>query len=346
MTELVAGPAGRPGRPFGTVLTAMVTPFDSNGQLDVEKVGALAERLVDQGSDGILVNGTTGESPTTTDAEKAAIVRQAVQAVGDRATVITGVGTYDTAHSIHLARQAEAAGAHGALIVSPYYSRPQQAGLLAHFRAVADASSLPVMLYDIPPRAVVQIEPNTLIELAHHPRITAVKDAKGDLYAGSRVLAATDLAYYSGDDPLTLPWMSGGGVGVVSIISHVVGPYLRAMVDAALAGDYITARAIHLALMPAHRAMSRTGGGAGLVFAKAALALAGFPVGQPRLPQIPATAEQTARIESDLAELTPLAEILATAGARADTASSTANNEDMANNKDMRSSTTTAGAAR
>ena len=346
MTELVAGPAGRPGRPFGTVLTAMVTPFDSNGQLDVEKVGALAERLVDQGSDGILVNGTTGESPTTTDAEKAAIGRQAVQAVVDRATVITGVGTYDTAHSIHLARQAEAAGAHGALIVSPYYSRPQQAGLLAHFRAVADASSLPVMLYDIPPRAVVQIEPNTLIELAHHPRITAVKDAKGDLYAGSRVLAATDLAYYSGDDPLTLPWMSVGGVGVVSIISHVVGPYLRAMVDAALAGDYITARAIHLALMPAHRAMSRTGGGAGLVFAKAALALAGFPVGQPRLPQIPATAEQTARIESDLAELTPLAEILATAGARADTASSTANNEDMANNKDMRSSTTTAGAAR
>ena len=346
MTELVAGPAGRPGRPFGTVLTAMVTPFDSNGQLDVEKVGALAERLVDQGSDGILVNGTTGESPTTTDAEKAAIGRQAVQAVVDGATVITGVGTYDTAHSIHLARQAEAAGAHGALIVSPYYSRPQQAGLLAHFRAVADASSLPVMLYDIPPRAVVQIEPNTLIELAHHPRITAVKDAKGDLYAGSRVLAATDLAYYSGDDPLTLPWMSVGGVGVVSIISHVVGPYLRAMVDAALAGDYITARAIHLALMPAHRAMSRTGGGAGLVFAKAALALAGFPVGQPRLPQIPATAEQTARIESDLAELTPLAEILATAGARADTASSTANNEDMANNKDMRSSTTTAGAAR
>ncbi len=324
MTELVAGPAGRPGRPFGTVLTAMVTPFDSNGQLDVEKVGALAERLVDQGSDGILVNGTTGESPTTTDAEKAAIVRQAVQAVGERATVITGVGTYDTAHSIHLARQAAAAGAHGALIVSPYYSRPQQAGLLAHFRAVADASSLPVMLYDIPPRAVVQIEPNTLIELAHHPRITAVKDAKGDLYAGSRVLAATDLAYYSGDDPLTLPWMSVGAVGVVSIISHVVGPYLRAMVDAALAGDYLTARAIHLALMPAHRAMSRTGGGAGLVFAKAALALAGFPVGQPRLPQIPATAEQISRIESDLAELAPLAEILASAGARADLARDTA----------------------
>jgi 4-hydroxy-tetrahydrodipicolinate synthase len=309
MTTLTAGPAGRPGRPFGTVLTAMVTPFDSSGALDVAAVGELAERLVADGSDGILVNGTTGESPTTTDAEKDAIVRAVVEAVGDRATVVTGVGTYDTAHSIELARQAEAAGAHGALIVSPYYSRPQQAGLLAHFRAVADASSLPVMLYDIPPRAVVQIEPNTRVELAHHPRITAVKDAKGDLHAGSKVLAGTDLAYYSGDDPLTLPWMSVGAVGVVSIISHVVGPHVRAMVDAALAGDYGTARAIHLALMPVHRAMSRTGGGAGLVFAKAALVAGGFPAGRPRLPQIPATAEQIARIESDLAELAPLAEI-------------------------------------
>lgn len=315
MTQLVAGPAGRPGRPFGTVITAMVTPFTSAGQLDAVRVGELAERLVQQGSDGILVNGTTGESPTTTDAEKSAIVRAAVEAVGDRATVITGVGTYDTAHSIELARQAENAGAHGALIVSPYYSRPQQAGLLAHFRAVADATALPVVLYDIPPRAVVQIEPNTLIELAHHPRITAVKDAKGDLFAGSRVLAATDLAYYSGDDPLTLPWMAVGAVGVVSIISHVVGPYVRAMIDAALAGDYVTARAIHLALMPVHRAMSRTGGGAGLVFAKAALALAGFGVGHPRLPQIPATAEQVARIESDLAELEALDDIVMAAEA-------------------------------
>lgn len=291
----------------------MVTPFDSSGALDTAAVGALAQRLVAEGSNGILVNGTTGESPTTTDAEKDAIVRAVVEAVGDRATVITGVGTYDTAHSIELARQAEAAGAHGALIVSPYYSRPQQTGLLAHFRAVADASSLPVMLYDIPPRAVVQIEPNTLVELAHHPRITAVKDAKGDLYAGSKVLAATDLAYYSGDDPLTLPWMSVGAVGVVSIISHVVGPYVRAMVDAALAGDYVSARAIHLALMPVHRAMSRTGGGAGLVFAKAALTAAGFPAGHPRLPQVPATVEQIDRIEADLAELAPLAEILRTA---------------------------------
>lgn len=317
MTILTAGPAGRPGRPFGTVLTAMVTPFDRDGALDAKRVGELATRLVEDGSDGILVNGTTGESPTTTDDEKTAIIRAVVEAVGDRATVVTGVGTYDTAHSIELARAAEAAGAHGALIVSPYYSRPQQVGLLAHFRAVADATALPVMLYDIPPRAVVQIEPGTLVELAHHPRITAVKDAKGDLHAGSKVIATTDLTYYSGDDPLTLPWMSVGAVGVVSIIAHVVGPHVRAMVDAALAGDFATARAIHLALMPVHRAMSRTGGGAGLVFAKAALAAAGFPVGLPRLPQVPATVEQIARIESDLAELTPLAEILAAVGERA-----------------------------
>ncbi len=313
MTQLVAGPAGRPGRPFGTVLTAMVTPFTPSGEVDLDKLGALAERLVEQGNDGLVVNGTTGESPTTTDAEKQAIVRATVQAVGDRATVVTGVGTYDTAHSIELARQAEQAGAHGALIVSPYYSRPQQAGLLAHFTAVANATDLPVMLYDIPPRAVVAIDPATLIELSGHPRITAVKDAKGDLLAGSQVIAGSDLTYYSGDDPLTLPWMSVGAVGIVSIIAHVVGPHVRAMVDAALSGDYVTARALHLALLPVHRAMSRTGGGAGLVFAKAALRLAGFDVGEPRLPQIPATAEQISRIEADLAELAPVEKVVAAA---------------------------------
>jgi 4-hydroxy-tetrahydrodipicolinate synthase len=292
----------------------MITPFTPSGELDVDRVGELAERLVDAGNDGVLVNGTTGESPTTTDAEKQAIVRATVEAVGNRATVVAGVGTYDTAHSIELARQAEQAGAHGALIVTPYYSRPQQAGLLAHFTAVASATSLPVMLYDIPPRSVVAIAPATLIELARHPRITAVKDAKGDLQAGSQVIAGSDLTYYSGDDPLTLPWMSVGAVGIVSIIAHVVGPHVRAMVDAALADDYGTARALHLALMPAHRAMGRTGGGAGLVFAKAALRLAGFDVGEPRLPQIPATAEQIAQIESDLAELPSVPEILTAAG--------------------------------
>lgn len=311
MTILVAGPAGRPGRPFGTVMTAMVTPFTADGELDLDTAGALAEHLVATGSDALAVNGTTGESPTTTDAEKERLLRAVVEAVGDRATVVTGVGTYSTAHSIELSKAAERAGAHGALVVSPYYSRPQQAGLIAHFRAVADATALPVLLYDIPPRAVVEIEPETAIELASHPRITAVKDAKGDLHAGSLVMAGSDLAYYSGDDPLTLPWMSVGAVGVVSIIAHVVGPHVRAMVDAANDGDLATARAVHLALMPVHRAMSRTGGGAGLVFAKAALALRGLPVGRPRLPQIPASPEQIAQIEADLAKLAPLDEILA-----------------------------------
>ncbi len=299
-----AGPAGKPGQPFGTTLTAMVTPFDADGKVDPGKVGELATRLVDeQGNNGLVVNGTTGESPTTTDEEKAAVIRATVEAVGDRATVISGIGTYDTAHSIELAKAAEFAGAHGGLLVTPYYSRPQQAGLIAHFTAVADACGLPVILYDIPPRSVVAIAPDTLKKLAEHPRIIAVKDAKGDLQAGSEVIAATDLVYYSGDDPLTLPWMSVGAVGIISIIAHVVGQHVKALVDAANAGDFTTARRIHLALMPVHRAMSRTGGGAGLVFARTAMKQAGFDTGAPRLPQIPATDEQAAQIAADMAEL-------------------------------------------
>ena len=281
----------------------MVTPFTSAGELDLDVAAALAVRLADQGHDGLVVNGTTGESPTTTDTEKVAIVRAVVEAVGHRVTVVAGVGTYNTAHSVQMAKEAEKAGAHGTLVVTPFYSRPQQDGLLAHFAAVADATELPVMLYDIPPRSVVAIAPETLLRLAEHPRITAVKDAKGDLHAGSQVIAGSDLAYYSGDDPLTLPWMSVGAVGVVSIISHVVGPHVRAMVDAAAAGDFSRARTIHEALLPAHLAMSRTGGGAGLVFAKTALRLAGFEVGDPRLPQIPATHDQSALIARDLEEI-------------------------------------------
>ena len=306
MTTLQAGPSGRPGRPFGTTLAAMVTPFTAAGELDVEQTSALAQRLADSGHDGLVVSGTTGESPTTTDAEKDAILRATLEAVGDRITVVAGVGTYDTAHSVKLAKQAEKAGAHGLLVVTPYYSRPQQAGLLAHFAAVADATELPVILYDIPARSVVGIDPDTLLRLAEHPRITAVKDAKGDLYLGSQVIANSDLTYYSGDDVITLPWMSVGGVGVISVISQVVGPHVRAMVDAANAGDYVRARQLHEALLPAHLAMSRTGGGSGLVFVKAALRLAGFGVGDPRLPQIPATHEQTEQIARDLDEIEPL----------------------------------------
>src|SRR4051812_10948638 len=191
--------------PFGRMLTAMVTPFARDLSLDPDGAAALATHLVDAGNDGIVVNGTTGESPTTTDAEKESVVRAVAEAVGDRAHVVAGVGTNDTAHTVELARHAEKAGAAGVLIVTPYYSKPPQAGLYHHFTTVADATGLPAMLYDIPSRSVVPIHTDTLLRLAEHPQIVAVKDAKDDLGASSHVLAQTDLAYYSGTDMLNLP---------------------------------------------------------------------------------------------------------------------------------------------
>ena len=229
-------PTSASGQPFGRVLTAMVTPFAANGELDLDTAGKLAHQLVERGCDGLVVNGTTGESPTTTDAEKADLVRAVVQAVGDRAAVVAGAGTYDTAHSVELARQSAQAGAHGLLVVTPYYSRPPQAGLIAHFTAVADATDLPVMLYDIPPRSVVPIARDSLYRLSQHPRIVAVKDAKGDLVVGAEIIANTDLAYYCGDDGLNLPWLSVGAVGFASVIGNVVPDRLRAMFTAFEAG--------------------------------------------------------------------------------------------------------------
>ncbi|WP_018684365.1 4-hydroxy-tetrahydrodipicolinate synthase [Actinokineospora enzanensis] len=296
---MTACPTAAPGRPFGRVLTAMVSPFAADGSVDLDRAQALAEHLVELGNDGIVVNGTTGESPTTTDREKSDLVRAVVEAVGDRATVVGSVGTYDTAHTVHLAREAEKAGAHGLLVVTPYYSRPPQAGLLAHFTAAADATGLPVMLYDIPPRSVVPIEVDTLRRLAEHPRIQAVKDAKGDLLAGSQVIASTDLAYYSGDDALNLPWVSIGGVGFVSVIGHVVAGRLRSMLDTHENGEVTAARNIHNGLLPVLRAFSRVGG---VVFSKTALTLRGHAVGDPRLPLPPATPEQVRAIAADLAE--------------------------------------------
>lgn len=299
-------PTAKPGRPFGQVLTAMVTPFDANGKLDLDGAQRLAAHLVDLGNDGLVVSGTTGESPTTSDTEKVELVRAVVDAVGDRATVVASVGTYDTAHSVHLAREAEQAGAHGLLVVTPYYSRPPQAGLVAHFTAVANASGLPNMLYDIPPRSVVPIEVDTLRRLAEHPRIVAVKDAKGDLLAGSQVIANTDLAYYSGDDALNLPWLSIGGVGFVSVIGHVVAGRLRRMLDTYENGDVVTARTVHRGLLPVYRAMGRVGG---VIFVKAALRLRGQDAGDPRLPLPPATPEQVRLIASDLGDAgVPLAD--------------------------------------
>ena len=287
------------GQPFGRVLTAMVTPFDADGRLDLARAEELAAHLVDLGNDGLVVNGTTGEAPTTSDKEKSELIRAVVGAVGDRAVVVAGAGTYDTAHSVHLAREAEKAGAHGLLVVTPYYSRPPQSGLVAHFTAVADATDLPVMLYDIPPRSVIPIEVDTLRKLAEHPRIVAVKDARGDLRPGTEVMATTSLAYYSGDDPVNLPWLSVGAVGFVSVIGHVVADRLREMVTAFDAGDHARARELHVGMLPVMRAMARVGGA---VFAKAALRLRGLDVGDPRLPLVPATPEQVRLIEGDLVE--------------------------------------------
>ncbi|TQM83515.1 4-hydroxy-tetrahydrodipicolinate synthase [Saccharothrix saharensis] len=294
---MTASPAAAPGRPFGRVLTAMVTPFDAEGAVDLGKAQRLAEHLVELGNDGLVVNGTTGESPTTTDAEKADLIRAVVEAVGDRATVVSGAGTYDTAHSVHLAKQAEAAGAHGLLLVTPYYSRPTQAGVSAHFTTVADQVGVPVMLYDIPPRSVVPIEVETLLRLAEHPRIVAVKDAKGDLLAGSKVIAATDLAYYSGDDPLNLPWLSVGAVGFVSVISHIAADRLRDLLDAFESGDVAGATAIHQSLLPLLRPFSRM---PGVTYAKTALRLRGLDVGDPRLPLVPASTEDIKAVEAEL----------------------------------------------
>ncbi|CAM3173451.1 4-hydroxy-tetrahydrodipicolinate synthase [Saccharomonospora xinjiangensis] len=292
-------PTAAPGRPFGRVLTAMVTPFTADGAVDLKRAQELAVHLVELGNDGLVVNGTTGESPTTTDAEKADLVRAVTEAVGERATVVAGAGTNDTAHSIELARQAEKAGAHGLLVVTPYYSRPTQAGLQAHFTAVADATELPVMLYDIPPRSIVPIEVDTLRRLAEHPRILAVKDAKGDLLAGSEVIANTHLAYYSGDDGLNLPWLSVGATGVVSVIGHVVAGRIRAMIDAYEDGDTSTARTNHRGMIPVYRAFSRVGG---VVFAKTALRLRGMDVGEPRLPIVPAPEELVRAVADDLTQ--------------------------------------------
>ncbi|MFN3339138.1 MAG: 4-hydroxy-tetrahydrodipicolinate synthase [Dietzia sp.] len=279
---------GRPA-PFGTVLTAMVTPFGSDGYVDLKAVACVAEHLVDSGCDGLVVSGTTGESPTTTDAEKIAILEAVLAAVGDRATVVAGVGTYDTAHSVHLARQAASVGAHGMLVVTPYYSKPTQAGLDAHFRAIADATDRPVMLYDIPPRSVVPIQADTLIGLSSHPNIVAVKDAKGDFHDAVTVMSHCDLVYYSGDDQLNLPWLAVGASGFVSVIGHVAAPRLVELRRAFLAGDIETARQINLGLLPLFDAQRALGG---VSMSKAALELLGIPAGVPRLPQLPPTTEQ------------------------------------------------------
>jgi 4-hydroxy-tetrahydrodipicolinate synthase len=282
---------------LGTVLTAMVTPFHPDGSLDTATAKKVARHLVDTGCDGLVLSGTTGESPTTSDDEKRALLSAVLEAVGDRARVIAGAGTYDTAHSIHLAKAAAAEGAHGLLVVTPYYSRPSQAGLLAHFNAVADATDLPVLLYDIPPRSAVPIEFDTIRALASHPNIVGIKDAKGDLHGGGQIIAETGLVYYSGDDALNLPWLAMGAVGFISVWGHLAAGALREMLSAFNSGDVATARKINAALGPLSDAQSRLGG---VTLAKAGLRLQGIDVGEPRLPQLPPTEDQAQELAVDM----------------------------------------------
>ena len=282
---------------LGTLLTAMVAPFGADGSLDTAAAARVASHLVNQGCDGLVISGTTGESPTTTDDEKRELLRVVLEAVGDRARIIAGAGTYDTAHSIKLAKAAAAEGAHGLLVVTPYYSRPPQAGLKAHFTAVADATDLPVLLYDIPPRSIVPIEPDTLRALAAHPNIVGVKDAKADLHSGGQIIAETGLAYYSGDDALNLPWLAMGAIGFISVISHVAAGPLRELLSAFQSGDIATARKINVTLAPLCNAMSRLGG---VTLSKAGLRLQGIDAGDPRLPQLAATPEQIDALAADM----------------------------------------------
>jgi 4-hydroxy-tetrahydrodipicolinate synthase len=284
--------------PFGRVVTAMVTPFTADGALDLDGARQLAQELVESGSSGLVVNGTTGEAPTTSAAEKLALIKAVIEAVGERAKVIGGIGGNNTAHVVEEAQATAAAGAHALLAVTPYYSRPPQEGVYRHFAAVADATELPVMLYDIPGRTATPIATETLLRLAEHPRIIAVKDAKADLGASSRVMAETDLAYYCGDDMLNLPFAAIGSVGTVSVVSHLVGPELNAMYEAFFAGDAAKARDIHRMLLPVYTGVFRT---QGVITIKAALRALGRPAGPVRLPQVDLDAAGLATLRADLA---------------------------------------------
>jgi 4-hydroxy-tetrahydrodipicolinate synthase len=255
--------------PFGRVLTAMVTPMSPDGQVDEKGVHSLVDHLLALGHDGIVVNGTTGESATLSSDESIELVRAVKDRVGERARVVAGVGSNDTRHSVDMAGRAADAGADALLLVSPYYNKPTQPGLVAHCRAVADTTDLPVMLYDIPVRTGIPFETETLLELAEHPTIRAVKDAKGDSWAATKVMAATDLLWFSGADEVNLPLLAQGATGVVSVVGHVAGDQYRAMVEAVDHGDLRTAIGIHRALIPVTDAIMRPSQGA--IMAKAAL---------------------------------------------------------------------------
>jgi 4-hydroxy-tetrahydrodipicolinate synthase len=277
----------------------MVTPFREDLSLDLDAAQRLATYLVDQGSDGLVVNGTTGESPTTTDHEQQLVVQAVVDAVGDRAMVIAGASSNDPVLARERARRAAKAGAHALLVVSPYYNKPPQAGVLKHMTMVADSTELPVMMYDIPGRTGVAIDVDTMVRAAEHEKIVAVKDAKGDLGAASWVMARTDLAFYSGDDMVNLPLMSIGAVGVVSVASHVVGRRISDMLAAYESGDVMLATRMHLGLLPVYTGLFRT---QGVMTVKAALSQLGVIGGAVRPPLVDLTQEEFAILTLDLAD--------------------------------------------
>ncbi|MBF5082091.1 4-hydroxy-tetrahydrodipicolinate synthase [Quadrisphaera sp. INWT6] len=279
----------------------MATPFTADGALDVAAAQALAVRLVDEGNDGLVVAGTTGESPTLAEHEHDTLLAAVVEAVGDRAHLVAGCGNNDTDHTLRRARAAEKTGVHGLLVVTPYYNKPPQEGLYRHFTAAADATDLPVMLYDIPGRTGTAVASETLVRLAEHPRIVAVKDAKDDLFASAAVMAATagGLAYYSGSDQINLAHLAQGAAGIVSVVAHVAAPQYARMVAAVDSGDLATARSLNAQLVPAVTAIMTRAQGA--VMVKAALELTGaIPNRHVRLPLVEATDEQVAHLADDL----------------------------------------------
>src|SRR5487761_1911982 len=283
--------------PFGRLATAMVTPFKKDLSIDWEGVSTLATHLVNTGHDAIVVSGTTGEAPTTSDEEKDRIIKVVLESVGNKAKVIAGAGNNETSHSIEQALRAQKAGAHGLLVVTPYYNKPPQAGIEAHFRAIADATDLPVIMYDIPGRTGMQIESDTIVRLSEHPRIVALKDAKGDVSATSWVIKRSGIPVYSGDDILNLPLLSVGAVGFISVCGHTVGRDLRQMLDAWFAGNASRALEIHQKLLPVFTGTFRT---QGAIMTKAALTMMGLPGGYTRLPLVDATSAQIAQLREDL----------------------------------------------
>ncbi|WBB98616.1 MULTISPECIES: 4-hydroxy-tetrahydrodipicolinate synthase [unclassified Solwaraspora] len=296
----LAGPGAGTPTPFGRLLTAMVTPMNDDGSLDLDGAARLASYLVDeQANDALVISGTTGESPTTTDAEKEQLLRAVIDAVGDRARVVAGVGTNDTRHTVELAVAAEKVGAHGLLVVAPYYNKPPQAGVVRHFTEVADATGLPVMAYDIPHRTGIAMSSETLARLGEHERIVAVKDAKGDLAATSWVTGRTDLAYYCGDDALTLPTLAIGGVGLVGTSTHLTGALTKQMIEAYVAGEHAAALALHRRLLPLFTGIFRS---PGTILVKAALGVLDLPAGPVRSPLVEATDAELDQLRADCAD--------------------------------------------